>query len=165
MVALKIEDIKTFTSQLFLKETFDQFLVNSVQIVTYNAFTIDGHIRHGYYTEEELEENRIEAFSSWKILRPICFSLIKGKRLPESFQIVLQLPPEGTEKLLLRAGNPVKADDVKGLYLNIRYENQELYCVTGLSLNFFTLDKSLDEEWDRAVKQFLRSKEIVYLEG
>lgn len=82
MIALKAEDVKTFTSKLFLKEDFDSFLVKEVNIVTYNNFTIDGHIRQGYYTDEELEENRIESFSSWKVLRPVCFSLIKGKKLP-----------------------------------------------------------------------------------
>lgn len=68
MIALKAEDVKTFTSKLFLKEDFDSFLVKEVNIVTYNNFTIDGHIRQGYYTDEELEENRIESFSSWKVL-------------------------------------------------------------------------------------------------
>ena len=83
MIALKAEDVKTFTSKLFLKEDFDSFLVKEVNIVTYNNFTIDGHIRQGYYTNEELEENRIESFSSWKVLRPVCFSLIKGKAAGE----------------------------------------------------------------------------------
>ena len=73
MIALKAEDVKTFTSKLFLKEDFDSFLVKEVNIVTYHNFTIDGHIRQGYYTNEELEENRIESFSSWKVLRPVCF--------------------------------------------------------------------------------------------
>ena len=69
MIALKVEDVKTFTSKLFLKEDFDSFLVKEVNIVTYNNFTIDGHIRQGYYTDEELEENRIESFSSCSEVR------------------------------------------------------------------------------------------------
>ena len=60
MIALKVEDVKTFTSKLFLKEDFDSFLVKEVNIVTYNNFSIDGHIRQGYYTDEELEANQIE---------------------------------------------------------------------------------------------------------
>ena len=55
---------------------------------------------------------------------------------------------------------PVREEQVSGMYLNIRYENGELYCVTGTSVNFFTLDKSLDEEWDEAVKQFFRKNGI-----
>ncbi|MFR5732330.1 MAG: DUF5721 family protein [Clostridium sp.] len=34
--------------------------------MTFNSFTIDGRIRQGYYSDEELETNRIEELSSWK---------------------------------------------------------------------------------------------------
>ena len=97
MVALKIEEQKAFTAGLFIGEIFDKFLVREAEIVTYNQFTIDGKVRQGYFSEEELEENRIEEYSSWKTLKPVCYSLIKGKRLPESFRIVFQMPhPPGT---------------------------------------------------------------------
>ena len=161
MIALKVEDVKTFTSKLFLKEDFDSFLVKEVNIVTYNNFTIDGHVRQGYYTQEELEENRIESFSSWKVLRPVCFSLIKGKKLPGSFHIVLLLPPSDTEKFAFASGSGISSEQIQGLYLNIRYEDGALYCVTGTSLNLFTMDKILENEWDKAVEKFMRSHEIV----
>ena len=60
MVALKIEEQKAFTAGLFIGEIFDKFLVREAEIVTYNQFTIDGKVRQGYFSEEELEENRIE---------------------------------------------------------------------------------------------------------
>lgn len=85
MIALKAEDVKSFTTKLFVREDFDAFLVKEVNITTYNSFSIDGHVKQGYYTEEEREENHIEEFSSWKTLRPFCFSLIKGKSFPEVF--------------------------------------------------------------------------------
>lgn len=55
MIALRIEDIRQFTAKLFVGETFDHFLIKEAEIVTFNVFTIDGHIRQGYYSEEELE--------------------------------------------------------------------------------------------------------------
>ena len=54
MIALKIEDMKQFTASLFLGEVFDSFLLKEAEIVTFNMFTIDGRVRHGYYSEEEL---------------------------------------------------------------------------------------------------------------
>ena len=71
MVALKIEAQKAFTAGLFIGEIFDKFLVREAEIVTYNQFTIDGKVRQGYFSEEELEENRIEEYSSWKTLKPV----------------------------------------------------------------------------------------------
>lgn len=161
MIALKVEDVKTFTSKLFLKEDFDQFLVKEADIVTYNSFSIDGHIRQGYYTAEEMEESGIEAFSSWKTLRPVCFSLIKGKKLPGSFHIVLLLAPLDVEKFASASGCGIDGSQIQGLYLNIRYEDGALYCVTGTSLNYFTMDKTLEKEWDRTVTEFMRSHDIV----
>ena len=160
MIALKAEDVKSFTSRLFIKEDFDSFWVRELNIVTYNSFTMDGHIRSGYYTEEEREEQRIGEFSSWRQLRPFCFSLIKGKKLPESFKIVLQLPAGQTERFASKSGTGISGDQIQGLYLNIRYEEGELYCITGTALKFFTLDKALEVQWDESVREFFRSRQI-----
>lgn len=160
MMALKIDDIKQFTAKLFVGETFDQFLVREANIVTFNTFSIDGHIRQGYYTDKELEENQIEDLSAWSVMKPICFSLIKGKKLPGSFQVVLQIPPKDVERFLLYSQLPIALNQVNGLYINIRYEEDHLSCITGTSLSFFTLDKSIDLEWDEAVKLFLKEQEI-----
>ena len=164
MIALKIEDMKQFTARLFMGETFDHFLIREAEIITFNVFTIDGHIRQGYYSEEELEENQLEELSSWKMIRPYCFSLSKGKKLPGSFQSVLQMPPQAVEKFVAARQMPLRADQVNGLYLNIRYEEGKLFCVTGTSVSFFTLDKTLDSEWDQAVRSFLKKNEIIFEE-
>ena len=161
MIALRAEDVRTFTSKLFVKEDFDQFLVKEIEIVTFNRFTIDGHIRQGYFGEEELEERKIEEFSSWKMLRPICFALIKGKKLPGSFRIVLQLSPGAVEKFVKNSDLGITESQIQGLYLNIRYEEGVLYCVTCTSLYVFTLDKALETEWDRTVERFMREHDIV----
>ena len=164
MIAWKLEDMKQITARLFMGETFDHFLIREAEIITFNVFTIDGHIRQGYYSEEELEENQLEELSSWKMIRPYCFSLIKGKKLPGSFQIVLQMPPQAVEKFVAARQMPLRADQVNGLYLNIRYEEGKLFCVTGTSVSFFTLDKTLDSEWDQAVRSFLKKNEIIFEE-
>ena len=57
MVALKVEEQKAFTEGLFIGEIFDKFLVREAEIVTWNRFSIDGKIRQGYFSEEELEES------------------------------------------------------------------------------------------------------------
>ncbi len=160
MVALKIEEQKAFTSGLFIGELFDRFLVREANIVTFNSFTIDGRVRHGYYSDEELEENKIEEFSAWKTLKPFCFSLIKGKRLPESFRIVFLCSPDAKETFIQNHVPGMDPDSVGGLYLNVQYENNEMTVVTGTSMNVFTMDKTLEREWDESVVQFLKNKGI-----
>ncbi len=100
MVALKIEELKDFTRKLFVEEVFDWWMMREAVITTFNMFTIDGRIRKGYFMEQELEEKGIGELSPWKLVRPVCFSLIKGKRLPESFRITLQLPGARVEQFL-----------------------------------------------------------------
>ncbi len=160
MIALKIEDQKKFTSELFIGGMFDRFLVREAVFVTFSTFSVDGRTRQGYYTEQELETEQIEEYAAWSALKSFCFSLIRGRKLPESFHIVFQLPPAGVERFLADGGLPWKAEQVRGLYLNVRYEEGNLYCVTGTSVDFFTLDRSLERAWDEAAENFFRKKGI-----
>ena len=48
--------------------------------------------------------------------------------------------------------------------MNIRYQNQLLSLTTGISYNIFSVDKTLDNEWDRLVRQFLKKHEIGFEE-
>ncbi|MDK2968182.1 MULTISPECIES: DUF5721 family protein [Lacrimispora] len=164
MIALNIEEMKPFTSKLFVGEVFDRFLIKEASITTFNTFTIDGAIRSGYYTEDEKEALNLGELSTWAMMKPFCFSLIKGKRLPKSFKIVMQLPKEDTERFLSERQISLHTSEVKGLYMNIRYEDDRLTCVTGSSVSVFTMDKTLDQEWDQEVKAFLKQNQIVYLE-
>lgn len=164
MVALKIEEQKPFTAGLFIGELFDGFLVREAEIVTFNRFLVDGRVRQGYFSKEELELQKIEEYSSWKAVKPFCCSLIKGKRLPESFRIVFLLSPKGRERFVKTHAPAMDAGAVGGLYLNIQYENHEMSCVTGISMNVFTMDKTLERQWDEAVKEFFKKKKIAVSE-
>lgn len=164
MIALKVEDLRNFTTQLFVGELFDSWLLREAVITTFNVFTIDGRIRPGYFTQQEIEEKKIGALSPWRMVRPVCYSLIRGKRLPESFRITLQLSSDGVGHFLQSVQPDFKAEQVGGLYLNVRYEEQILRCVTGVSLNVFTLDRRIEQGWDGEVKRFLRESKIAYWE-
>ncbi|MDO4266945.1 MAG: DUF5721 family protein [Eubacteriales bacterium] len=164
MVSLRMEDLKNFTAGMFVGDMFDSWLVREANIVTFNSFTIDGRIRQGYYSERELEENKIEELSSWKTLKPVCYALIRGKKLPESFQITLQMAPDDVEEFLRSAQLEFTVDQVAGLYMNIRYENNVLRCVTGTSLHVFTLDKQIEYEWDEAARLYFKDRKIPFVE-
>ena len=157
MISLNLTNVKDFMSHLLLSETFDNFYFIEGEIVTFNTFTIDGYIQKDFFdSDAELTE-----YSYWKNLREYCFSLIRGKRLPDSFHIILKLAPKDVYKVAGQSGGAVRGEDIEGMYLNIRYENRELACITGLSMKTFTMDKTMDGLWDETVKEFFRSKGIV----
>lgn len=94
------------------------------------------------------------------MIRPVCFSLIKGKKLPGSFHITLQLFPAAVEQFLATWQLNIQAEQIGGLYLNIRYEDKMVRCVTGTALQIFTLDKKVEFAWDEAVRQMLKEQGI-----
>lgn len=166
MIALKITNIKQFMGKLLGSEDFDSFLLEEASISTYNTFFIDGHQNKEFYSKEEWEDETIRPydFSAWKTIRPICFDLIKGTHTPTAFRFVLHLIPKYTEKILQDGDTSVTPQQIKALVLNIKYDGTDLMLVTGTAFHTFLMDKSPDILWDRAVKQFLSKKEIVYEE-
>lgn len=162
MIALQISDTKDFTSKLFLQEVFDSFWVVEGTIRTHSTFVLDGHLNPEFYTAEELEDLHLkdQPLASWRILRPQCFDLIKGKRTPLGFKFCFRLSDSNVEKLLIQSGVPFSPQDVSGLFLNIRFQDGKILLTTGTSLRLFTTDKSLDHAWDDMVQRFLKQKGI-----
>jgi hypothetical protein len=158
MIALRLTSVKDSMAHLLLAETFDNFLFIEGEIVTFNTFNIDGFIQKSFYPEEE----NIPSYSLWKQLREYCYSLIKGKKTPLSFKFIFSLAPAAISRFIIQNNLDYKADEVQGMYLNIRYDGNSLQCITGISLKTFTLDKSLEQCWDKMVQKFLSQKQITY---
>lgn len=157
MIILNLK-AKNCMSHLLLKPTFDEFSLVEGSIVTFNKFTIDGFLQKDFYEEAPEKE-----YSDWRDLREFCFNIIKGKRTPLSFKFVLSLSKADFEKFL--SANELdgfRPENIQGLYLNFRYDGTSLQCVTGTSLNMFTLDKSLDTAWDEYVRKFFARHEIEF---
>jgi hypothetical protein len=157
MIALQIKSMKNFMGALLGSSQFEPFLVEEVTITTFNTFNIDCHIVKEFFTKEELEafepNGRSLEFSSWKEVRPVCFDLIKGKKTPVSFKIVLVASRELIEKIAANPECGVAANLIRCLVLNIRYEGGKATCITGTSFTTFVMDKSVENLWDSYVKQ------------
>lgn len=156
MIALHLTSVKDFMAHLLLSETFDNFLFIEGEIVTFNTFTMDGFMQKSFFSEEE----NIPEYSSWKNLKNFCFSLIKGKKTPLSFKFIFSLSPKNIARLIEQNHLDFRADQVQGLYLNIRYDGSSLQCITGTSLKTFSMDKSLEQTWDAFVQKFFAQKSI-----
>ena len=142
---------------LLLSETFDHFLFIEGEITTFNKFTIDGYLQKDFFEEETTLE-----FSFWKQIREFCFSIIKGKRTPLNFKFIFSLSPENIAKLISQNDLDFQPQDVQGLYLNFRFNGADMQCITGTSLKTFSMDKSLEQAWDKMVQKFFAQKGIEY---
>lgn len=166
MTALQIKITRNFMNALLISEQFDSFLVEEVSITTFNTFHIDGHIIKEFYTREELEDtnNNLPEFSQWKDIRPICFQLIKGKKTPVSFRVVLHASQELINTIAQDPSCGVATDLIRSLALNIRYDNGQVTCVTGTAFTTFLMDKSVDILWDKYIRSFLASLQLDFEE-
>lgn len=161
MIALQITELKTFMGKLLGTNTFDDFLLQEATLQMGISYIIDGHINKAFYeTDEDMEvtDDR-PPFIPYGEVRSTLFDLIKGKRTPLGFQVVLQLSskrcaiifPEGLEKHF-----------IKGLLLNIRYDGSKAMITSGISYSAFSLDKAPELIWDEALMSFLRSAGISF---
>lgn len=166
MLALELTDVKDFMNKLLRSDLFDHFLLQEGVITSAASYIVDGRINKGFYTSKELEELGISGFSflPYSMLRTNFFDLIKGKKTPSSFKFVLMLSPDNLSRTLTSIGSSFTANDITGVFLNIRYQNQLLSLTTGISYNIFSADKTLDNEWDHLVRQFLKRHEITFEE-
>lgn len=125
---------------LFSGNAFDNFMFVEGDISTAIDYHLDGKVNMSFFTEEELEELKIEEYRTWGETKEIVRQMIKGKRLPVSMKLVLK-----------KAGR----DDLTYL-LNLRFDNNNLILITGISRTVFTLDKSGEKEWDDNACGFLK---------
>lgn len=164
MKAFKIKELKTFMIRLLGSSAFDTFLLAEASITTYNTFLINGRINKDFFTGDLNDEDTIPPyeFSMWQDMRSLCFDLIKGKRTPVAFKLVLHLKPELAETLLKENESAVTLNDLKAFVLNIKYDGSMLTCITATAFHTFIPDKTPDQIWDAYMVKFFDQNSIIY---
>lgn len=162
MTALELTDIGDFMNKLLRTDAFDHFLLQEASISAGATYIIDGHITEGYYTDEELEDQSLKGLRMlpFSYLRGKCFDLIKGRKTPTSFKFIFLLSPENLANTLRSLDSSFSPEDISGIYINIKYQNQLLTLTSGVSYATYSMDRSLEGGWDRLVTRFLSQKGI-----
>lgn len=163
MLALLLPETKEFMKHMLISDTFDNFSLIETQISTYMTTKINGHINNNFFSDEELEEKNLTdcTYLPWSYIKPFAYQLIKGKNTPTYFKITLSLNKENIKNVLENIHSDITPEQVNGLIVNFIFENNKVTCTTATSLNFFTLDKTLDYEWDELLVKFLKNKQII----
>ncbi len=140
MISIQIKDQKHFMNTLLSTETFDSYLVTETRLVTFATYHITPNV-----SEEPILFSQV---------RTVLFNLIKGKKAPESFKIILHLSKED--------GPTLSWEHVGNYVITIKYAHNKITLVTGVSYQSFTLDKSADDLWDKFFIRFLDDNHISY---
>ena len=163
MIALSIIDVKDFMNKLLIGEVFDRFFLVEASVTTFNTFTIDGRLQQDFFDTDTVamhKSNSIE-YSLWRDVKPYCFSVIRGRRTPLNFRIVLQLSHKQTQQILNPSFPDGSVPDCR-FCLNLQYRNDSLLCTTGVSYTSFCLDKRPEHLWDDIIRKFLSGQHIAF---
>lgn len=158
MLSVQVTDIRDCMYKLLSGDCFDLFYLVEADIRMGMTFNIDGHLNSGFFDSDDEHSQR--QYSLWKEARPYVFQVIRGKRQPLSFKIILAFPEKTVDFFLQESGSSFLPEDIEGIYLNILFEPDNLRLTTGISCRIFSLDKSLEHCVDDHVKQFLLQKNI-----
>ncbi len=166
MIAIQIDNVGPLLNQMLKGNMFDHFLLQEASVTQAFTTEIDGRIRPGFFSEDELTDLGLTGLSCMPFsrLRPLCLDLIKGSRKPDSFRFVFLLSPENQDSTIAHSGTGFNTEDIGGLYLNLTYKNDALVCTTGISYRNFSMDKSLENEWDRLAELFFKQHGVAVTE-
>ena len=166
MTALSILNVKEFMHILLCTDTFDSFLLSEGSITTYMTYLLDGHSNVDFFSPEDEPYAKVSqnVYVPFSLVRPACFDLIKGKRTPLSFRFVFLLSGENQKRAIASVNSNFSTEDISGMYLNLKYQDQKLVCTMGISYRMFSMDRSLEQSWDDMIKSFFRKHHIAFEE-
>lgn len=156
MIAFRIADVKDFMNKLLIGETFDNFLLLSFEVKGLTNITIDGIINEAWYDEGKPDSRYV----NWREIKPKASSLIKGDRVPLAINTVFRLSKSNTEKVLAKLGINDAIEKDYGLFFTLKFENNEINIVTGVSVTDFLMGKEIGNLWDEDLLKFLKYYQI-----
>lgn len=165
MTAFQITEMKKFMAGFLAGDCFDSFLLEEAFVEAAVTYQIDGHINAAFFAQgDEDKESCHTAFIPWKSVRSVAFDMIKGKRTPSRFKFVLHLMPEYVPGVMKGADPSLLPEQIRALVLTVSYDGSAIRLVTGTAFSSFVMDKTLDAQWDKTMRNFLSKKEIAYTE-
>lgn len=154
MKEYQIEDVKEFMNDLLVKDRYDSFYLYEARVKAALDYYIGGKINKSFFDTDELEGINEQEYVTWKEIRHSVYDVIRGKRLPISFKIILMFNRENIERLVMMNNLPLSPEDIGALFFNINYANEALTVTTGTSIKVFTMDKTLENTWDDTVEKY-----------
>lgn len=144
MQLFSVTDVRGFMNALLKEDVFHGFEARGITLCTMTTFEIDC-IQSG---EEEPAgtDERKTGYCRWEELQPTIFELIKGKKPPKLFKLLLSVRAEELEKI---------HENAAALHLTMKYENSAIQVLTGCAQRKFALDKDVDQAWDAFVMKKL----------
>ena len=165
MLDITVTETRDFVKKLLIESTFDHFLAMEAFVKSGITYSFDGRINKDFFDKEELEAMSSTSYTDWETLSPHVYNVIRCKKLPLSFKIVLVLSQQDIMDMLEKNHLTIPVSDVANLTLNIYYDGMSIQLTSMATQNIFTMDKTLEHVWDEDIRTFLKSSGIYFTEN
>lgn len=152
MNSFQIADIRKFMSQMLLHDTFDAFTLSEATVKTAASFVVDGKINADFFDDDSRPE---EEYIQYGKIRGFFYDIIKGRSTPVYFKFVFHAPESLKEQIISAADTSLSPSDVNALTFTATFKDGELTVLSGTNMSAFSLDRTIDQQWDRYVENFL----------
>lgn len=163
MLHLQITDLKNFVKKLLTEDTFDTFLLVEANVKSDVSYHISGRINPSFFDNDELNSLISKEYTVWSKVRQHVYNVIKGKKLPLGFKIVLILSKPNLERIIEKNNLPISPEDVANLALTIHFDGENMTATTITTMKTFSVDKTLEHLWDENLLAYFKQQEISYL--
>lgn len=160
MIALQLLEIKTFMSKLLTNDTFHNFLLSEATIVNGITYTIDGHVSK--QSHEDILADYPYSLTTFQKVQKHIYEMVRGTHTPSYMKFVFCLSPDNVANTLSSISSSLSPSDISGMYINVTYQNNQLFVTSGISYSIFAKDYNLEQEWDRLIKLFFTKNEISF---
>ena len=150
MFAVKLPESQTkpFMQKLLTESVFDGFDLRSAMVSSFARMELAGAPDKAQ-NDETAEK---PAFNTWEVMRPYVTHYVRNGGKPKAMKLVFSMPPAALES---------RFPDASALFLNVLFDGQ-VSIVTGTSQKSFSMDKSLEHNWDAYVQGFLQNNQITF---
>lgn len=150
----EIKEIKEYLNGLFTEERYESFYLFSVKLDSNISYEMDGKINKEFYSEEEYGQLENKEYICWKNIKKSVLGFMSNGKLPVKMKLILMFNKDNVNRLIEMNNIPIHPDNVRALFMNILYSDNRLSITTGTSLNVFTMDKTLEDLWDKTVEKY-----------
>ena len=175
MKSFQSASLKEITSKLFLSETFDFFRLQEAVFSCAVNYSIDGKVNRDFYRDASAKTPQAGSetagdtppeetvFMPWRDLRPICFSMIRGKRAPLSFRLVFLVPAREATARFSTLANAAESG-ISSFVLVLQYREEKITATTAVSYCRFALDRGPEKNWDTEVAGWFTKENLPFQE-
>ncbi len=144
MRSFEVTDIRNFMNGLLAGSLFDEWQFRGAEL------SVECKISFAPLCEKNYLEEHEGDYLLWPEIREKFHALIRGRKTPAYFRLVLALAPDFV--------GSADVSNVDAFILNVQYEKGTLLLVTAVSDKSFSLDKEPSRLWDQLLPELLAKK-------